>query len=454
MKLARAGMIATLLLASACARQEEHIYYLPEREPDNHLAVKVKEIRSAGGIDILWVIDNSGSMYSHQQNVIANAGRFMQEFLTKKISWKMGLVSTAVQEIPYIGFDRPFDNTDPNPEAAFVAAVSRLGTNGDGTEQTYDPILKSLTQYPNFLRADKPLAILIVTDAPEQSLVDAPTFLQSFRGIIGDRPLFVYSVLAASDLAPPGGCQTQEDGYNYANGRYEALALNAKIGRAFSLCDPNFGANLGKIGDEIVQQVFNPEIRLNRRPRPNSIKVFFHDTLLPAGPKNKGGVWYYDHDRNAIIFYNLDFAVGENEAVNVEFVTDDGFPDSSTTRPVPNGFVSSTARAPTAKADAWVEFPMKLESPHPYPNGGVVSPAIVIEGAKKLKLHFTKIDTESGYDSVEIYGKDGKPVQSLTGTHPAIWSQEIEGDRATVTLKADSSNTSFGYAISKIAVFY
>lgn len=449
MKLGRAGIVATLLLASACARQEDHIYYLPEREPDSHLAVKVKEIRSAGGIDIIWVIDNSGSMDSHQRNVIQNAGRFMQEFLTKRISWKMGLLSTDVTEVPYVGFDRPFDSTDPNPAATFVNAVSRLGTSGDGTEKTFDPILRALTDYPNFLRDDKPLAILVVTDAPEQSTIGATTFLQRFRAIVGpNRPVFVYSVLAANDLAPPGGCSTQETGYDYANGPYEAFALNAKIGRAFSLCDPSFGSNLGKIGDEIVQQVFHPEIRLGRRPRPNSIKVHFHEALLPPGRKEDGGIWYYDHDRNAIVFYNLDFAVGESEAVTVDFETDDGFPDESTTRPVPAGFVS-------AKADAWVEFPFNLESPHPYPNGGVATPAIVVDGAKKLKIHFTAIDTESGYDSVEIYDRDHKKIQNFSGAiSTGFWSQEIEGDRATVAISADGSNTGFGFAISKVAVFY
>lgn len=319
-----------LSVVFACGKHEDFLYVLPAKEPVNSLAVKVKEIHSSSGIDILWVIDNSGSMDLHQQNVIKNAGLFMQDFLKNRIAWKMGLISTAVSEAPYIGFAKPFDLTDPDPAASFGQAVAQLGTFGDATERTFEPILKALSDYPNFLRRETALAVLIVTDAPEQSSIDAATFLKQFRAIVGDnRPVFVYSVLAATDIAPPGGCTTQEDNFTYAGSPYEAFAQNAKIGRTFSICDPNFGQNMGKIGTELVQQVYRPEIRLARRPRPSTIKVLFHDRLLPAGPKDKGGLWYYDQDRNSVVFYDLGFAQGETESVTIDFDPDDGLPDST-----------------------------------------------------------------------------------------------------------------------------
>ncbi|MBS1960633.1 MAG: VWA domain-containing protein [Bdellovibrionales bacterium] len=319
-----------LSVVFACGKHEDFLYVLPAKEPTNSLAVKVKEIHSSGGIDILWVIDNSGSMDPHQQNVIRNTGLFMQDFLKNRVSWKMGLISTDVSEQPYIGFDKPFDLTDPDPAASFGQAVARLGTNGDATERTFEPVLKAFRDYPGFLRRNTALAVLIVTDAPEQSSIDAATFLPQFRALVGDsRPVFVYSVLAATDIAPPGGCYTQESEFPYAGSPYEAFAQNAKIGRAFSICDPNFGTNMGKIGTELVQQVYRPEIRLARRPRASTIKVLFHDAPLPAGPKDQGGLWYYDQDRNSVVFYDLGFAQGETESVTVDFEPDDGLPDTA-----------------------------------------------------------------------------------------------------------------------------
>ncbi len=451
------SFVCALALLAGCGKHGDFLYYLPQKDSDTHLAVNVKELRSAGGIDILWVIDNSPSMDIHQNNVIRNTGVFMQDFLTKKVSWKMGLVSTDIADIPYIGFDHPFDYTDPNPALTFGTAVSHLGTMGSGTEKTFDPILKALNAHPDFLRKDTPIAVLIVSDAPEQSSIDAPTFLSQFRATIGDRPLFVYPVLAATDIAPPGGCRTEELPFTYVGSPFEAFVLNGKIGRPYSICDQGFGTNLGKIGNEIVQQIFRAEIRLGKRPKTSTLQILFHGIPLPAGPKESGGLWYYDHDRNAIVFYNLDFARGDNESVAIDYVADDGLPDTSTA-PVPHGFVAARNRSTSredALADTWFDFDFKLESPHDYPNGGVGMPAIVVDGAKKMKLFFSRIKTEDTYDFVQIFDQSGKLIQEVTGDHPdGMWSTEIPGNRCSVAIRADGSGTDYGFSISKLSVVF
>ncbi len=450
------GLTAALLFAAACGKHGDYLYYLGPKAPDTHLAVSVKEIHSSGAIDILWIIDNSSSMGAHQQAVVKNTSQFMHAFVQNRISWKMGLISTDRAEKPYVGFAKPFDYTDPNPEATFGTAVNDLGLGGDTTERTFEPILKALTEHPDFARPNVPLAVLIVTDATEQSSIDAPTFITQFRGVVGSRQLFVYPVLAATDLAPPGGCEPDESPYNYVGSPYETFALNAKISHAYSICDPNFGANLGKIGEEIVQQIFHPEIRLTKRPKPSSIVVKYHGSALPSGPKSVGGMWYYDHESNSVIFYSLDFAHDDTANVEIEFATDDGLPDTGTA-PEANGITLSPARlsTPATGSDNWFEFDLHLDSPHDYPSGGVTLPPIVIEGAKKLKVYFTKIDTEKGYDFVQIFDSNKNKIQEFTGDIPdAFWSAEIPGDRCQVNIAADGSGNGFGYSITKVSAVF
>jgi hypothetical protein len=450
------GLTAALLFAAACGKHDDYLYYLGQKAADTHLAVSVKEIHSAGAIDILWIIDNSPSMGAHQQAVIQNTNQFMHAFVQNRISWKMGLISTDISDQPYIGFSTPFDYTNTTPEATFGVAVNSLGLGGSGTERTFDPILKALTEHPEFERPGVPLAVLIVTDAIEQSSIDAPTFITQFHGAVGNRPVFVYPVLAATDLAPPGGCEPDESPYDYVGSPYEAFAHSAKLSHAYSICDPEFGANLGKIGNEIVQQIFHPEIRLTKRPKASSIVVKYQGNPLPSGPKAVGGMWYYDHDSNSVIFYSLEFAHDDTAAVEVEFVTDDGLPDTGTAPPE-NGIAISSARAITSSAfeDNWFEFDLHLDSPHNYPDAGAVMSPIVIEGAIKLKVYFTKISTRTDYDYVRIYDSERNRVQDFTGDIPdAFWSAEIPGDRCQVNIETFGGGNQWGYSISKVAAVF
>src|SRR5690606_9309229 len=105
-----------------------------------------------GNIDILWVIDNSGSMQSIQNNIIANAKIFMEQFILEKhINWKMGIASTDKSEAPYLGFDNSFDRSlvdfnDPlsidDTVSKFQDAVRELGVNGDAYELVFYNVLR------------------------------------------------------------------------------------------------------------------------------------------------------------------------------------------------------------------------------------------------------------------------------------------------------------------------
>ncbi|MCO4793400.1 MAG: hypothetical protein KC493_06805, partial [Bacteriovoracaceae bacterium] len=79
------------------------------------------------------------------------------------------------------------------------------------------------------------------------------------------------------------------------------------------------------IAKEILSYLQNSKITLKKRPKPDTIKISYKGTMLAGGPKDAGGMWYYDFNDNAIVFYSLDFAPGNEEIVNIEFDEDDGF---------------------------------------------------------------------------------------------------------------------------------
>lgn len=315
--------LASLMALSSC-KEDEFVFFNTPGKPVPPVTSKVpiKQVIGDSQVDILWVIDNSGSMSTFQREVINNTDLFMQEFVKDKhLSWTMGLISTDVTNRPYIGF-APGDllnSQTPNPVLAFQRAVGQLGTYGSGYEETFEPIRKNLESYPAFARKDAYLAMISVTDADEQSAMSSQVFLQYLQSKKGSlsRAIF-YGAFGADDL----GCRNGE-GWNYSRGKYEAV-IQATQGRYFPICTSTFGKDLAALGTDLVKRVTQPMIRLSKRPKISSIRVSFQGRALPGGLKEDGGFWVYDFDANAIVFHDLDFAPGDTETVDVSYQEDDG----------------------------------------------------------------------------------------------------------------------------------
>jgi hypothetical protein len=283
----------------------------------------------AGKLDVLWVIDNSGSMQSNQDNVAINTEKFMTEFTKRKyIDWQVGLISTAVKEDPYIGIlpeSQPLNRTTINPVQKFIDAVNRLGTDGDSNEVPIQTTKNIFESHPKFLRSKSVLAIFIVTDIANPSLDLSAKELLNYLTIIrgGDfQKTFVYTALGATDFNCP-----VESPWQYKGSQFEELVKQTK-GKALKICDPDFGIELSKIGEEIANQVEKPYVFLDKRPIPETIVVKFREKELKMGDSRNGGYWVYDYEKNAIIFNDLGFAAPSDDLSEVTLTFDEDLGDS------------------------------------------------------------------------------------------------------------------------------
>ncbi len=311
--------VVLLLVFASCGRDTQYLNHITGVEPTYfETPHKLKELQGETKVDILWVIDNSGSMGSYQQDLIRNAGIFINTFVAKGgLEWKMGIVSTSLNENPYIGFTPTTLLTymSADPIRDFQRAVSRLGINGDVTEQTLAPIRKHLTTYPDFIRKQATLAVIMLTDAEEQSRIPAKdilTFLEKTKGDI--KKVVNYGVFAAQDF----GCQMTDGFWNYVGSPYEAL-IKATGGKHYKLCNNDFGKDLADLGSHLVERIKRPFIQLPDRPQIDTLRVTYVGKDLPGGPEESGGFWVYDFDMNRVVFHNLDFAPGDDEQVSVAY---------------------------------------------------------------------------------------------------------------------------------------
>jgi hypothetical protein len=111
------------------------------------------------------------------------------------------------------------------------------------------------------------------------------------------------------------------------------------------------------------------------------------------------------------------------------------------------------ASAPSAvRAESWMEVPFLVESEHPYAVKGDESVPLRIEGAKKIKLFFSRISVERGYDFLVIYDANGAEVERLTGEKNDYTSPEIEGDYASIAILKDDSAADWGFQVTKLFV--
>lgn len=314
-------LVGLVLFLSACNRDSGFLYYVaqkatPERFSFSH---RVKEIQGESRVDIVWIIDNSGSMGVYQQAVRDNARLFIQQFTkTGGLDWRMALLSTDESDLPYVGMlpGKELSKYSADPVDLFQRAVGSLGIAGSAIEKTFTPLLKSLSAFPSFLRTDAILAVIAVTDAAEQSTHLSKDFLSSITTLKGSLNKFImYGVFAAKDF----GCTSDEGAWDYAKSPYEDIIAPTK-GKTYPLCSANFGANLADLGNDLVTRVRRPRLRLAKRPDPQTIQLTFKGQDLPGGLKEAGGYWIYDFELNSLVFHDLDFAKDEIEEVLVSFV--------------------------------------------------------------------------------------------------------------------------------------
>lgn len=99
----------------------------------------------------------------------------------------------------------------------------------------------------------------------------------------------------------------------------------------------------------------------------------------------------------------------------------------------------------------WDKSAEQISSPHPYTDKYKNTYTVRVEGAKKIAIHFSRFDTELGYDKVTIKDGNGTVVAVLSGKRDDSFSPVIEGDSAVIEFVTDDSATYYGFDIDGIA---
>lgn len=100
----------------------------------------------------------------------------------------------------------------------------------------------------------------------------------------------------------------------------------------------------------------------------------------------------------------------------------------------------------------WQDVQSVIESSHPYANSQSTSWTVTEPGAKYVRLHFERIETEARYDIIRLETPSGELIEAIDGSSDGYTSDYILGDSLVIRFVTDSSVTGWGFKMDKLQV--
>lgn len=241
------------------------------------------DVRRLTKIDVLVVIDNSGSMKTEHENMAARFGTFLDQL--NGLDWQVGIVTTDMRTNVTKGDGKLVEFLDKNGSQTskyiidskmsktmaqeWFAKTIQMPTDGSSNEQgiaaTYRAVQRGQnnngTDARNFalFRTDAALAVLVVTDADETNSngtqdQNKPDFVYNYvKSVYPAKPFSYHSI-----IVPLGDsvCVKQNGNENYGYA-YDAMS-RLTGGTTGTVCATDYGSQLtdiGKATQDLVRSV-------------------------------------------------------------------------------------------------------------------------------------------------------------------------------------------------------
>ncbi|XXF75484.1 VWA domain-containing protein [Myxococcaceae bacterium GXIMD 01537] len=278
------------------------------RDPAALPAVQVDVQRQTDGIvDILWIVDDSGSMANQRRTLTDNFARFLEKLLELHVQFHIGVTSTNHQDGGALrGATKVITPTTPDPRGVFLQNMTFPSDSRSRLEQGLrmmelalaEPLLSGANA--GFLRPGAALAVIAVTDEDDGSYGDPAHYARFLRGVKGpgNENLVSFSIIGGTT---PDGCYAPgEEAYygGLAEPAFRYSALAARTGGVIgSICDASFETTLLRIAEALdtLRRVFP----LSLKPDPATLSVRVNGAPVPRDVVNG---WQYREETRSVAF--------------------------------------------------------------------------------------------------------------------------------------------------------
>lgn len=259
-----------------------------------------------GKVDLLVVVDNSGSMAEEQAKLGARVSNFLSQI--DDVDWQLGVTTTDVSDGPFglKGSILPLGNTTqkilnksvPNYNSLFLDTVVREETFNcttdcpSGTEQPLRAAMMAMDQRDGnnsgLFRSDADLGVLILSDEDEMSngaagATTGTDVIDHFKSIWGNsKEMYGYAIITQPGDDACVSSQTNSQAYF---GILIDEFVQMTRGMTGSICHEDYGTTLGSIGENLGQLLNFFELHVV--PEDGTVKV----RLVPE-MENEDDIWY------------------------------------------------------------------------------------------------------------------------------------------------------------------
>lgn len=262
-------------------------------------------------LDILFVVDDSGSMDVHQKNLAQHVDVIAEKLAKVEVDYHFGVLAMTSKKKDsgiLLGNPRYLSLADQPVVEDFKKRLL-LGTIGDWSETGFGPLRNALSEplvsrvNSGFYRPNARLGIVFVTDAVDQSPISfwkISDFLMQLKR--EDMSKIVTSAL----IVPSNVKDCRRDDGSKRPTKYEEMIRIFK-GKVYNICKTD-KATVSDITDRMVaglnKQKYEPgralkDIDLHVKPSLKSLKVRFGSQVIPQQTTTEFG-WSFDEKTNRL----------------------------------------------------------------------------------------------------------------------------------------------------------
>lgn len=234
------------------------------------------EVKASNKVDILVVMDNSGSMKTEMASMANRFSSFTSKL--KSLDWQLGIITTDNRTsvaygtgklIPLVGLTNQFILTPAmgltQAQQVFANTI-QMPTNGAGAElglaTTIGAIMRSPSSLPEnapnkqLFRPDAALAVLIVSDAADTGSTTPNDVINMVKTTFGNKtftfnsiviPENSYTNASATTVNPADPCKDYRESVKYDGRKYHQLS-ELTGGIKGTACTNDYSAQLENIG--------------------------------------------------------------------------------------------------------------------------------------------------------------------------------------------------------------
>ncbi|GDX83531.1 hypothetical protein LBMAG42_53420 [Deltaproteobacteria bacterium] len=243
-------------------------------------------------VDILWVLDNSGSMSEEHASLAEHAASFTDTLASADLEFRLGLVTTDPADMGTL-LGPVLDETSSDLTTVFVEAVNGAGVKGTREEEGFSTAIAGATTSitPDFARDSANLEVVFYSDEDDNGTIEPQQFIDDLGAtrsgyavrvntIVGDLPSGCASAVAAAD-----------PGVRYGEAREKTKGVRE------SICTVDMDAVLQRIANTVIG--LNTEFELTELPLLNTMVVQVDGVAVPR--RDVDG-WRYSGADNKIVF--------------------------------------------------------------------------------------------------------------------------------------------------------